>query len=205
MPRPDDQARPAVLARVMTTAEGPALSVLLGPGQMGTGNHRAGLGDCRDRCHRREHRPADHRPRLRHRRGCPAVGDERLHADTGRFPADRGVAGRPVRPAENLPDRHRLVRRGLGGVRACPDGDVPDRHPAAAGHRGGPADPRKPGDPGGVVPAGLADCYCAIGAWSGLGAWLSPPARSSAAFSSPLPPGGGSSSSTSRSPWRRSP
>ena len=120
---------------------------------VGAGDHRARVGDRLAGCDGGEHRPAGHRPRFSHRYCRPAVGDDRLHPDARRVPADRRLARRPLRQAEGLPDRHRVVRAGLGGVRARPHRAVPHHHPVAPGCRRGAAHTGKPGDPGSVVRA----------------------------------------------------
>ncbi len=47
-----------------------------------------------------------------------AVDGQRLHARLRRLPAHRRGAGRPLRPAAHVPDRHRRVHRRVGARRA---------------------------------------------------------------------------------------
>src|ERR1035441_4130193 len=124
------------------------------PGGPGGGDrHRARLRPGPPGCHRGRHRAAGHRAGFPRQRGQRAVGGGRLHADPGRAAAARRDAGRQLRPAEDVRDRHRVVRGGVAAVRAGAERSDADRGAGPAGGRRGAADPRQPGDPAGVVRA----------------------------------------------------
>ena len=81
-----------------------------------------------------------------------AVDGERLHAGAGVAHPARRVAGRPLRPQADLPDRRGVVRAGVARLRAGPERRGAHRRAGAAGRRRRAADPREPRPDLGVVP-----------------------------------------------------
>ena len=74
------------------------------------------------------------RPQPQHR--AAAVDRQRLHADVRRLPAPRRPRGRPHRPPQAVPDRHRALQRGVGRQRSR-------QHGRGADHRAWRAGPRR--------------------------------------------------------------
>ena len=109
-----------------------------------------------------------------------AVDQQRLPALADLADPARRLARRPLRPAPDLRDRHRVVRRGLAAVRPRADPRGADRRPDPAGSRRRPAHARQPGDhPGGLRPRRPGAAPSARG--PGSAASRPPSARSSAA------------------------
>ncbi len=91
---------------------------------------------------RGERGPAAHRPRLRRQPERIAVGSDCVPAGPGiADPAGRRPR-RPLRAAEDVPDRHRLVRRRVADLRGGTEHRGSDRRPGSSKGSEPPSSPR---------------------------------------------------------------
>ena len=121
---------------------------------LGFGRRRRRLGCGLSRRHRRQCRPARHRPGSRRFNECAPVDSERLPADARIPDPARRLARRSLRTPPHLHSRGWPLHLRLAAVRDCAERRDAGRREAGAGHRRRAPDARQPGDHRVHLPAG---------------------------------------------------
>ena len=122
-------------------------------GTVGARRHRARLRHGLSRRHRRQRRPAGHRPRPERVHRGASVDPQRLPPGPRLADSSRRCARRSVWPPTSVRHRGRHLHRRVSALRDRPQLGHADRRAPAGGRRGRAAHTRQPGDDRGQFPA----------------------------------------------------